>query len=134
MIMITFFRVLSLSTAGFILMACVPGARTVMPAGVAATAVSPKGDNETVSGLGQKKVPTAWQEWAHWVEKHHPVGDSHGHGPDIGSSEWTYALDRRLGISDHTAHGPDPGSVEWRVAVEKKLHDKRGPVVRPLLR
>lgn len=65
--------------------------------------------------------PTAWLEWAKWVEKLHPVTDTEGHGPDIGSAEWSGALDKKLRITDAAGHGPDIGSIEWRRAVEKKL-------------
>lgn len=125
MAMVTPRYILSVCTVGVMLVACEPGARVDAPVGIAAVELSSEGSNSQVSGLGQQAAPTAWEDWANWVEQQHPVGDDQGHGPDIGSSEWAYALDRKLGISDHAGHGPDPGSAEWRVAVEKKLHDTR---------
>ena len=66
-------------------------------------------------------APKQWDEWAEWVEKRHPVCDSEGHGPDIGSDEWAQSLDRQLKISDESGHGPDIGSSEWRSIVERRL-------------
>jgi hypothetical protein len=65
--------------------------------------------------------PKDWIEWAAWAEKHFPVTDEHGHGPDIGSDEWAGALGRRLMVIDADGHGPDPKSDEWRAAVESRL-------------
>ena len=52
-------------------------------------------------------APKDLKEWAQWVEKRHPITDTQGHGPYIGSDEWMGALDRRLGITDKEGHGPD---------------------------
>lgn len=68
-------------------------------------------------------APADWDAWARWVDARHPVGDSQGHGPDVGSDEWASALDHQLGISDADGHGPDLKSDEWRSAVESKLAD-----------
>lgn len=74
-------------------------------------------------------APAEWMEWAKWAEKLHPITDSQGHGPDIGSDEWAGAMDRRLKITDEAGHGPTLKSKEWRQAVEKKIaaKQKTGP-------
>lgn len=66
-------------------------------------------------------APAAWDDWAKWAEKRHPVTDAEGHGPDIGSDEWANALAKRIGIPGKQGDGPVVGSKEWRQAVEKKL-------------
>lgn len=76
------------------------------------------------SSIFAEAPPADWMAWAKWAEKHHPVTDAQGHGPDIGSDEWAAALGHRLKISDASGHGPDPGSLEWRQAVEKRLAAK----------
>ena len=62
-----------------------------------------------------------WDQWAQGVEARYPVGDTTGHGPDVGSEEWARALQWKLGIVDAEGHGPDVGSAEWRMAVEEKI-------------
>lgn len=66
-------------------------------------------------------APAAWDDWAKWAEKLHPVTDKQGHGPDIGSDEWAAALSKKLGVTDPQGHGPDLKSAEWRAAVERKI-------------
>jgi hypothetical protein len=71
-----------------------------------------------------EQPPTAWDAWAKWVEKSHPITDSQGHGPDIGGNEWSHALNQRLQITNPSGHALEIGSHEWRTAVEKKLKEK----------
>jgi len=65
----------------------------------------------------------SWDQWARGVEARFPVGDTEGHGPDVGGEEWARALQWKLGIVDPQGHGPDIGSAEWRAGVEQKLRE-----------
>ena len=71
--------------------------------------------------IAADKPPTAWDEWAKWVDAQHSTSDGQGHGPDVGDNEWASALSKQLKITDDAGHGPDLKSAEWRAAVEKKL-------------
>jgi hypothetical protein len=48
---------------------------------------SPLANADSPSSIGPP--PEAWNEWARWAEKLHPITDAQGHGPDVGSDEWS---------------------------------------------
>jgi uncharacterized protein len=50
--------------------------------------------------------------WYRSIEEKVPTGDSHGHGPDIGSDEWKSVIEFKLGIRD-TPNLPSRDSQTW---------------------
>ena len=50
--------------------------------------------------------------WYRSIEAKVPTGDSHGHGPDIGSDEWKSVLEFKLGIRDKP-NLPSRDSQTW---------------------
>ena len=75
------------------------------------------------AGISGSAAPAGWKAWSKWAEKLHPLPDTQGHGPEVGSGEWANALSRTLQI------GGNVGSKEWRKAVEEKLTGQTTPVV-----
>lgn len=51
-------------------------------------------------------------DWYSVVEKQVPTGDSHGHGPDLGSGEWRSVVEFKLGIRGNT-EVPPRGTDQW---------------------
>ena len=59
-------------------------------------------------------------QWQEYVEARLHTGDSHGHGPDLGSDEWRSVVEFKLGIRGDPAL-PSRNSVEWCTIIDAKI-------------
>ncbi len=66
----------------------------------------------TFASAGQDSTSLCTKDWYSVVNKKISTGDSHGHGPDLGSSEWRSVVEFKLNIRDNP-EVPPTDTDQW---------------------